>query len=193
MGAAKQKFQLIKNVCVSLAAIVGFAVVCTHEQALAGADTRARQMTRVEWESGEAMNCNSRGVEYFVIASNVHFHLAQVSAACLTQSDRADWVILGGISSVSQNRREGVFLERSLPKTNGSGNSPNIYSFARFTIGYDCILESRQWQCKEYSAPIENSLLKTFGSGELRSTNDSIALEFKDLKGAGHYHTTNRR
>ena len=127
MGSARQEFQLIKNVCVSLAAIVGLAAISTPQKALAGADTLSRQMTRVEWENGEAMNCDGRGVEYFQIASNVNFHLARVSAACLTQSDRADWVILGGISSVRENRREGVFLERSLPKTNGSGNSPNIY------------------------------------------------------------------
>ncbi|MDE5122303.1 MAG: hypothetical protein O4965_20440, partial [Trichodesmium sp. St19_bin1] len=54
--------------------------------ALAGGGGEIRKITRVEWESGEKMNCGGKGVEYLVTYANVHFMSRQSAIYCLSSN-----------------------------------------------------------------------------------------------------------
>lgn len=189
-----KNFQLsIKKLVFFLTLITGLTLnlTPTTEIALAGVGTQKRTMTRIEWESGEPINCNGKGVEFLVTGSNMHSTFYQLAVACLNpnRENQADWVILGGISYVYKNNRSDVFLQKFDPETEHSGDQPNLYSFAKFVIGYNCSLNS-QWECEEYSSTIENNVLKTFGSQQLKSTTDSFRSGFSNLAESAYY-TTN--
>ena len=185
--------QSAKNVCFSLALIAGLTLNLTSEIALAGVGTQRRDITRIEWENGEPMNCNQKGVESLTIGSNMNLTFYYLTVACLEpeKEKQANWVILGQISFVYNNGRENVFLQRFEPETTNSGEQPNLYSFAKFVVGYNCSL-NEAWECEEYSSSIENNVLKTFGSQQLELTNDLIPFEFSNLE-SSEYSTTNAR
>ncbi|ERT09360.1 hypothetical protein M595_0777 [Lyngbya aestuarii BL J] len=189
-----KNFQLsIKTLSFSLTLIIGLILnlTTTTKIVLAGVGWEQRAMTRIEWESGEPMNCNGKGVEFLVTGSNMHSTFYNLTVACLNQNreNQADWVILGGISYVYKNNRSDAFLQKFDPETQHSGERPNLYSFANFVIGYNCSL-NRGWECEEYSSSIENNVLKTFGSQELKSTTDSFPFNFSNLAESA-YTTTN--
>lgn len=189
-----KNFQLlIRQLSFSLTLIIGLTLnlTTTTEIALAGVGTQKRAITKIEWESGEAMNCNGKGVEFLVTGSNMHATFYNLTVTCLNQNreNQADWVILGGINYVYKNNRENAFLQKFDPETQYSGERPNLYSFAKFVIGYNCNLTSG-WECEEYSSSIENNVLKTFGSQQLKSTTDSFPFHFSNLESSAYY-TTN--
>lgn len=184
----------MRKLSFSLTLITGLTLnlTPTAEIALAGVGTEKRAITRIEWESGEPMNCNGKGVEFLITGSNMHSTFYSLTVACLNQNreNQADWVILGGISYVYNNNRSDAFLQKFDPETQHSGNQPNLYSFAKFVIGYNCSLNSHQWECKEYSSSVENNVIKTFGLQQLKSTTDSLPFGFSNLESSA-YHTTN--
>lgn len=183
----------IKKLGLSLTLITGLSLSLTSEMALAGVGLQRREITRIEWEDGEPINCNDKGVESLTVGSNMHLTFYYLTVACLNpdREEEADWVILGQISFVYKNNRENVFLQRFDPETDNSGDRPNLYSFAKFAIGYNCRF-NEGWECEEYSSSIENNVLKTFGPQELKSTNDSIPFGFSNLE-PSEYSTTNAR
>ncbi|MEB3280671.1 MAG: hypothetical protein VKK42_17295 [Lyngbya sp.] len=188
------QLSILLKLSFSLSLITGLtlSLTPTTEIALAGVGTQKRAITKIEWESGEPMNCNGKGVEFLVTGSNMHATFYNLTIACLNpnRENQADWVVLGGISYVYNNNRENAFLQEFNPETQHSGNQPNLYSFAKFVIGYNCSLNSHQWECEKYSSSIENNVIKTFGSQQLKSTTDSIPFNFSNLE-LSAYHTTN--
>ncbi|NER05018.1 MAG: hypothetical protein F6K17_21685, partial [Okeania sp. SIO3C4] len=159
---------------------------------LAGTGWEKREITRIEWESGKTLDCNGKGVEFLITGSNMHITFYDLAVACLNPSrqNQADWVILGGVDFVSKNRRENAFIHRFPPRTRNLGGQPNLYSFAKFVIGYNCRVNSRQWECEQYSSTIENNVLKTFGSQQLKLTTDEFYFQFSNLDSSKH-NTTN--
>ena len=189
-----QNFRLsIKKFAFSLTLISGLTLNLTSEIALAGVATQSREISRIEWKNGEAMNCNNKGIESLTVGSNMQLTFYNLTVACLNSDEekQADWVILGQISLLDNNGRENVFLQRFEPETENSGARPNLYSFAKFVIGYNCSLNER-WECENYSSSIENNVLKTFGSQQLKLTNDLIPSGFNNLESSA-YSTTNSR
>lgn len=183
----------IKKLGCYLPLMSGLIINLTSEIALAGVGTQRREITRIEWENGEPMNCDKKGIESLTIGSNMHLTFYDLTVVCFNPEGEkeADWVILGQISFVYKNSRENVFLQRLDPETDNSGEQPNLYSFAKFAIGYNCTFD-RGWECQEYSPSIENNVLKTFAPQELKSTNDSIPSGFSNLE-SSEYSTTNAR
>lgn len=199
MQSTKKFIHPIKNLGYALTIVTGLTLSLTSESALASIERQTREITRIEWESGEPMNCNGKGVDFFALGASLHPKYSQIifknlAVACLenNQENQADWVILGGVTYVAQNNREGIFLERFNPETTNLGNQPNLYSFAKFVIGYNCRHLSGKWECQEYSSTIENNILKTFGLQELESSTGFIPFHFKDLE-SSEYHTTNEQ
>ena len=162
--------------------------------ALAGGGGEIRKITRVEWESGEKMNCGGKGVEYLVTYANVHFMSRQSAIYCLSSNNKsqADWVILGGFDISAKPKNTPIQVQRFRPETQNSGNKPNLYSYAKFVIGYNCIAKTGIWVCEKYSASIENNVLKTFGSQKLEYIPvGDIPFRFnEDVEGSA-YITTN--
>jgi len=191
MQPRKKFISAIKKICCSLTLITGLSLSVASERALANVNWSVREITRIGWESGEPMNCNGEGVEVLIVGSNMHSTFYRLAVACLTpnREEQADWVILGGISFVYNNRRENVFLQRSNPETNNSGDRPNLYSFAKFAIGYNCRILDRKWQCQEYSDSINNNVLKVYGLQQLKMTTDYFSFRFGNLDESKYYIT----
>ncbi|MGD1716968.1 hypothetical protein [Dapis sp. BLCC M172] len=192
MQLAKNLLFSIRKLGIYVTIITGLVINLTTEIALAGTSWQKREITRIEWEKGKTMNCNGEGVEFLITGSNMHRTFYSLAVACLnpTGQNQADWVILSGVDFVYKNGRQDAFIHRFPPKTQNSGGEPNLYSFAKFVIGYNCSFNSRQWQCEEYSSTIENNVLKTFGSQQLKSTIDEFSFLFSDLD-SSKYQTTN--
>lgn len=195
MQPTKKLLFSIRKLGIYLTIITGLVINLTTEIALAGVSLQKREITRIEWEKGKTMNCNGEGVEFLITGSNMHRTFYSLAIACLNPSvqNQADWVILSGVDFVYKNRRQDAFIHRFPPKTQNSGGEPNLYSFAKFVIGYNCgadKIDTRQWICEEYSSTIENNVLKTFGSQQLKSTIDEIPFLFRDLEWS-KYGTTN--
>ena len=192
---------LIRKLGISVTIITGLVINLTTKIALPIVGWEKREITRIEWEKGETMNCNSKGVEFLITGSNMHSTFYRLTIACLNlnKKNQADWVILGGIDWVYKNARKGAIVHRFPPRTQNSGNQPNLYSFTKFVIGYRChtdLLDSRlssTWECEKYSSTIENNVLKTFGSQQLKVFSTKlIPFRFSNLEWS-KYNTTNEQ
>ena len=145
--------------------LITVGVTFLIEPAIAGVGNSKRQITAIEWgRSGNVINCNGRGTEYFVDGGNAFSMFRRVTIVCqnLHDSRKAQWVVLGGISARVDGAKK-VTLEASYPYTEGRGQKPNIYSFVKFVAGRDCILNKNVWRCQKYSKSILNNNLKTYG------------------------------
>jgi hypothetical protein len=204
MQPTKNFLFFMRKLGISVTIITGLVINLTAKIALANVGWQKRETTRIEWEKGKTMNCNGKGVEFLITGSNMHSTFYNLAVACLNlnRKNQADWVILGGVSWVYQNGRKDAFIHRFPPRTRNSGAQPNLYSFAKFVIGYNCRADNieivnfqSKWECEEYSSTIENNVLKTFGSQQLKEnwpikSTDYIPFKFSNLESSKH-HTTN--
>ncbi len=100
--------------------------------------------------------------------------------------------MLGGLDISAKPKNTPIQVQRFRPETQNYGNKPNLYSYAKFVIGYNCIAKTGIWVCEKYSASIENNVLKTFGSQKLEYIQvGDIPFRFnEDVEGSA-YITTN--
>ncbi|NEQ77733.1 MAG: hypothetical protein F6K23_34810 [Okeania sp. SIO2C9] len=88
---------IVGKLSFSLTLIAGLTLnlTTTSEIALAGTGWQKREITRIEWESGKALDCNGKGVEFLITGSNMHITFYRLAVACLNLSrqNQADWVI----------------------------------------------------------------------------------------------------